>query len=151
MWTDHKKFVAAPSSVSNNLPALPPLPAGFRPAGYTTNLYTAEQMRAYAAAAAAAERARWESAIGAVMPLDFKSWHENATAERPEVAAWCIVNARKQSDLAWMQIEVARARSETAVAVLRQIAAAPRKTREQRLASSCLALLDGAAGAGALD
>ena len=96
------------------LPPLPPKRVINRhlPTGVALHGYNADDMRAYAAAAVAAERERWESAIGAVMPLDFKFWHENATAERPEVAAWCIVNARKQSDLAWMQIDAARARSE---------------------------------------
>ena len=51
-------------------------------------------------------------------------------------------NADDMRAYAAAAVAAARARSETAVAVLRQIAAAPRKTREQRLASSCLALLD---------
>ena len=44
--------------------------------------------------AVAAERERWESALGAVMPADFKGWHQNSTMERPAVAAWVIRNLR---------------------------------------------------------
>ena len=40
----------------------------------------------------------------------------------------------------------ALAEHETMASVLRQIAAQPRRTREQRLASSCMALLDGVEG-----
>ena len=43
----------------------------------------------------AAERERWESAIGAEMPADFKDWHQNSTTERPTVAAWVIRNLRE--------------------------------------------------------
>lgn len=52
----------------------------------------------------AAERERWEAAIGAVMPADFKAWRDSPT-ERPDTAAWCITNARAQADLAWEQVE----------------------------------------------
>ena len=45
-------------------------------------------------AAMAAERERWESALGAVMPADFKDWHQNSAMERPAVAAWVIRNLR---------------------------------------------------------
>ena len=45
-------------------------------------------------AAVAAERERWESALGAVMPADFKDWHQNSAMERPAVAAWVIRNLR---------------------------------------------------------
>lgn len=58
--------------------------------------YTADQMRAYAAAAVAAERERWESAIGAEMLAGFKDWHQNSTTERPTVAAWVIRNLRER-------------------------------------------------------
>lgn len=60
--------------------------------------YTTDQMRAYAAAAVAAERARWESAIGAEMPVGFKDWHQNSSAERPAIAAWVIRNLRTDRD-----------------------------------------------------
>lgn len=45
-------------------------------------------------AAVAAERERWESALGAVMPADFKDWHQNSAMERPAVAAWVIRTLR---------------------------------------------------------
>ena len=44
----------------------------------------------------AAERERWESAIGAEMPAGFKDWHQNSTTERPTVAAWVIRNLRER-------------------------------------------------------
>lgn len=47
-----------------------------------------------AVAAVAAERERWEAALGAVMPADFKDWHQNSAMERPAVAAWVIRNLR---------------------------------------------------------
>lgn len=49
---------------------LPPLPAyGHKPAGYTTGLFTAEDMRAYAAAAVAKERERLEPVSMALCEL----------------------------------------------------------------------------------
>jgi hypothetical protein len=62
--------------------------------------YSAEQMHAYALQERAAERERWESAIGAVMPADFKQWRDSP-GERPETAAWCIENSRRQEAIAW--------------------------------------------------
>ena len=56
-----------------------------------------------------AERKRWESAIGAVMPSDFKAWRDSP-AERPQTAAWCIQNARSHADLAWLQVAAERER-----------------------------------------
>lgn len=53
-------------------------------------LYTEAQMLARVAA----ERERWEAALGAVMPADFKAWHQNSAMERPAVAAWVIRNLR---------------------------------------------------------
>lgn len=58
-----------------------------------------EYAEEYAALAVAAERERWERALGAEMPADFKGWHQNAAAERPEVAAWVIRNLRERE--AW--------------------------------------------------
>jgi len=58
-------------------------------------------VRRFAQACAAAERERWERAIGAEMPADFKCWHQNAASERPEVAAWVIRNLRERETLAW--------------------------------------------------
>lgn len=63
--------------------------------------------------AEAKERERWESALGAVMPPDFKDWHENNPSERPAVAAWVISNLREREDeiahlltkpVAWMTL-----------------------------------------------
>ena len=48
--------------------------------------------------AEARERERWETAIGAVMPPDFKDWHANSPSERPSVAAWVISNLRERED-----------------------------------------------------
>lgn len=45
---------------------------------------------------AEAERARWESAIGAEMPADFKDWRGNSPTERPAIAAWVIRNLRQR-------------------------------------------------------
>lgn len=53
--TDLSKSAAAIDTSAERVD-LPPLPVSHRPAGYTTDLYTADQMRAYAAAAVAAER-----------------------------------------------------------------------------------------------
>lgn len=53
--------------------------------------------------AVAAERKRWEKALGAEMPADFKCWHQNAASERPEVAAWVIRNLREREALAWSE------------------------------------------------
>lgn len=58
-------------------------------------------------AAVAAERGRWERALGAEMPADFKSWHQNAASERPEVAAWVIRNLREREALAWHTVDAA--------------------------------------------
>lgn len=40
----------------------------------------------------------YETKLTAVMPLDFKDWHQNNKAEWPEVAAWVIANLRQQRD-----------------------------------------------------
>lgn len=57
-------------------------------------------LRRWARDVQATERARWESAIGAVMPADLKQWHDSP-AERPQTAAWCITNARESAEQAW--------------------------------------------------
>lgn len=57
--------------------------------------------QACAASGVAAERERWERALGAEMPADFKCWRQNAASERPEVAAWVIRNLREREALAW--------------------------------------------------
>jgi len=41
-------------------------------------------------------RADYETKLSAVMPADFKDWHENNRNEWPEVAAWVITNPREQ-------------------------------------------------------
>lgn len=40
-------------------------------------------LRRWAAELQTAERERWESALGAEMPDDFKCWHQKASRERP--------------------------------------------------------------------
>ena len=40
--------------------------------------------------------ADYETRLTAVMPADFKDWHENSRAEWPEIAAWVITNQREQ-------------------------------------------------------
>lgn len=45
--------------------------------------------------------AKWEAEIGALMPEDFKDWHENAIEEHPMVAAWCLNGQRENADHAW--------------------------------------------------
>ena len=39
---------------------------------------------------------KWEAELGAVMPADFKDWHQNDPLERPAVARWAIENLRRQ-------------------------------------------------------
>lgn len=39
---------------------------------------------------------KWEAELGAVMPADFKDWHQNDPLERPAVARWVIENLRNQ-------------------------------------------------------
>ncbi len=48
---------------------------------------------------------------------------------------------RMQAELVQYAAQL-KARHDTAIETLRQIAAMPRRTREQRLAKSCVALLD---------
>ena len=59
------------------------------------------QNQAVAAAVAAlqsqAERiTSYETLLSAVMPPDFKDWHQNSQAEWPAVAAWVITNLRER-------------------------------------------------------
>lgn len=74
-----------------------------------------EAFAAYAAQAVAAERERWESAIGAVMPQDFKLWRDSPT-ERPETAAWVITNTREHRDWAYRQMEIEHERLSALIA-----------------------------------
>lgn len=37
---------------------------------------------------------KWEQALTAVMPADFKDWHENSKEEWPDIAALVIKNQR---------------------------------------------------------
>lgn len=39
---------------------------------------------------------KWEAELGAVMPADFKDWHQNDPLERPAVGRWVIENLRRQ-------------------------------------------------------
>ena len=40
----------------------------------------------------------YDEKLSAVIPLDFKDWHQNSKDERPEVARWVIENLRKDSE-----------------------------------------------------
>ena len=42
--------------------------------------------------------AKYDELLTAVMPPNFKDWHENSRNEWPEIAAWVITNLRKQCD-----------------------------------------------------
>lgn len=41
---------------------------------------------------------KWETTLTAVMPADFKDWHQNSKAEWPEIAALVITNLREHID-----------------------------------------------------
>lgn len=73
------------------------------PGDWAIPLYPCKPLYDQAAldAAVAAERERWEAPIGAVMPFDFKQWHDSPD-ERPATAAWSISNAREHADIAWI-------------------------------------------------
>jgi len=47
------------------------------------------------------ELACWHSELSAVMPPDFKDWHQNSKAEWPLVARQVIENLREREKLAW--------------------------------------------------
>lgn len=51
-------------------------------------------------------RADYETKLSAVMPADFKDWHENNRNEWPDIAAWVITNLREQR--ADLEAEVTR-------------------------------------------
>lgn len=56
----------------------------------------------------AAERcAAYDAKLTAVMPPDFKDWHENDKSEWPETAAWCITNWRERCAAAEAQAKAA--------------------------------------------
>ena len=48
-----------------------------------------------------AQVAAWETELSAVMPADFKDWHQNSKAEWPAVAAAVIRSQREDRDLGW--------------------------------------------------
>ena len=48
---------------------------------------------------------RYDQALSAVMPPDFKDWWENSKDEWPDVAAGVVENLRKREELAWEQVE----------------------------------------------
>jgi uncharacterized protein YodC (DUF2158 family) len=50
---------------------------------------------------AEAELANWHKELSAVMPTDFKDWHQNSKAEWPLVARQVIENLREREKLAW--------------------------------------------------
>ena len=51
-------------------------------------------------------RADYETKLSAVMPADFKDWHENNRSEWPDIAAWVITNLREQRADLEHQLEV---------------------------------------------
>lgn len=54
--------------------------------------------------------AAYETELSAVMPPDFKDWHENARSEWPQVAAWVIRNQREHAAADHARIEQLEAR-----------------------------------------
>lgn len=48
---------------------------------------------------------QWEAALTAVMPADFKDWHQNSRWEWPEIAAGVIRNLRHREGEAWAIVE----------------------------------------------
>jgi len=64
--------------------------------------------RAALDAVRAQERERWESALGAVMPADFKDWSDSPE-DRPEAAAAVIRSLREREQMAWEQVAAAQA------------------------------------------
>ena len=48
---------------------------------------------------------QWEAALTAVMPSDFKDWHQNSRREWPNIAAHVIGNLRQREDEAWATVE----------------------------------------------
>lgn len=48
---------------------------------------------------------RYDQALSAVMPSDFKDWWQNSKDEWPDVAAGVIESLRKREELAWEQAE----------------------------------------------
>lgn len=70
------------------LPHVPPPPfAVFDEFGRRADNRVHAYAIAYATAAVAIEQKRWESAIGAEMPADFKDWHQNAAILRAQADA----------------------------------------------------------------
>jgi hypothetical protein len=67
-----------------------------------------ERLRAALYAVRAQERERWESALGAVMPADFKDWH-GSPEDRPETAAAVIRSLQEREQMAWGQVAAAQA------------------------------------------
>lgn len=47
---------------------------------------------------------RYEQALSAVMPPDFKCWWQNSRDEWPDVAAGVIKDLRMREELAWQQL-----------------------------------------------
>lgn len=47
---------------------------------------------------ARAEIIKWHTQLSAVMPMDFKDWHQNSPAEWPMIAAMVINNLTKERD-----------------------------------------------------
>ena len=48
---------------------------------------------------------RYDQALSAVMPPDFKDWWQNSKEEWPDIAAGVIKNLRQREELAWEQVE----------------------------------------------
>lgn len=51
----------------------------------------------------------YDDLLSAVMPPDFKDWHQNSKEEWPEIAAAVITNLRQREELAWEQVNFAYA------------------------------------------
>ena len=50
---------------------------------------------------------RYDEFLSAVMPPDFKDWHQNSKEEWPEIAAGVITSLREREQLAWEQVDFA--------------------------------------------
>lgn len=63
----------------------------------------------------------YDRALSAVMPADFKDWHQNHPREWPEVAAHVVSNMRQREEDACAEIERLRADLREAMALLRDV------------------------------
>lgn len=54
------------------------------------------------------ELSTWETELSAVMPLDFKDWHQNVKSEWPKIAASVITSLRERETFAFAAMERAQ-------------------------------------------